>query len=102
MKHRHLGADEEVALRRVALGYSQRVAAGHIPRLKALHLIEADKGCWRLTALGQKRFKALPRAAKLASDGTPHEIAAVLFAKLREERSADQRSAGATDAAEAE
>jgi hypothetical protein len=100
--HLHLSLDEEVALRRVALGYSQRVAPDHIRRLKAFHLIEPDQGYWRLTALGQQRFKALPRAAKLASDGTPDAIAMMLFAKLREAGIADHASVGATDAAKAE
>ena len=62
-----LGPDEEVALRRVALGFSHGVAPGHLRRLKDLRLIEADKTSWRLTALGQQRFKSLPRAAKLAN-----------------------------------
>ena len=97
-----LSLDEEVALRRVALGCSLRVAPGHIRRLKAFHLIEADQSSWRLTALGQQRFKALPRAAKLVRDGTPDAIAMALFAKLREAGIADQASVGATDAAEAE
>jgi hypothetical protein len=73
-----LSADEEVALRRVALGFSQGVAADHIRRLKDLHLIEADKTSWRLTALGQQRFRSLPRAAKLESGVTPDAIAMML------------------------
>ena len=54
-----LSPDEEVALRRVALGFSHGVVSDHIRRLKDLHLIEADKTSWRLTALGQQRFKSL-------------------------------------------
>jgi hypothetical protein len=73
-----LSPDEEVALRRVALGFSHGVASDHLRRLKDLHLIEADKTSWRLTALGQRRFKSLPRAAKLASHGTPDAIAMML------------------------
>ena len=81
-----LSPDEEVALRRVALGFSHGVASDHTRRLKDLHLIEADKSSWRLTALGQQRFNSLPRAAKLASDGTPDAVAMMLarLAKLRE------------------
>ncbi|MPZ36034.1 MAG: hypothetical protein GEV13_34615 [Rhodospirillales bacterium] len=81
-----LSPNEEVALRRVALGFSHGVASGHIRRLKDLHLIEADKTSWHLTALGQQRFASLPRAAKLASDGTPDAIATMLskFTKQRE------------------
>ena len=73
-----LGPDEEVALRRVALGFSHGVASDHLRRLKDLRLIKADKTSWRLTALGQQRFEALPRAAKAASPGTPDVIAMML------------------------
>jgi hypothetical protein len=84
--HAQLSPNEEVALRRVALGFSHGVASAHIRRLKDLHLIEADKTSWRLTALGQQRYGDLPRAAKLASDGTPDAIATMLskFTKRRE------------------
>jgi hypothetical protein len=97
-----LSPDEEVALRRVALGFSHGVASDHIRRLKDLHLIEADKTSWRLTALGQQRFNSLPRAAKLASDGAPDAIAMMLarLAKLREAGKADQVTVGAIDATE--
>ena len=80
-----LSPDEEVALRRVALGFSHGVASDHIRRVEDLHLIEADKTSWRLTALGQQQFRSLPRAAKLARDGTPDAIAIMLarFAKQR-------------------
>ena len=47
-----LGPDEEVALRRVALGFSHGVASGHIRRLEDLYLIKADKTSWRHIALG--------------------------------------------------
>jgi hypothetical protein len=81
-----LSADEEVALRRVALGFSHAVAVDHIRRLKVLFLIEADKSSWRLTALGQQRFKSLPRAAKLESEVTPDALAMTLarFAMQRD------------------
>lgn len=73
-----LSPDEEVALRRVALGFGHGVASDHLRRLKDLHLIEADKAAWRLTALGQQRFKSLPRAATTANRGTPDAIAMML------------------------
>ena len=47
-----LSPDEAVALRCVALGFSHGVASDHIRRVEDLHLIEADKTSWRLTALG--------------------------------------------------
>jgi hypothetical protein len=73
-----LGPDEEVALRRVALGFGHGVASDHLRRLKDLRLIKADKTSWRLTALGQQRFEALPRAARSARPGTPDVIAMML------------------------
>ena len=87
-----LSADEEVALRRVALGFGHGVAADHMRRLKDLHLIEADKSSWCLTALGQQRFKSLPRAAELARDGALDAIAMMLatLAKQPTERIAEQ------------
>ena len=99
-----LSPDEEVALRRVALGFSHGVASDHIRRLEDLHLINANKTSWRLSALGQQRFKSLPRAAKLPRDGTPDAIATMLaiFAKLRGAGIADQVTVGGTDAAQTE
>lgn len=73
-----LSPDEEVSLRRVALGFGHGVASDHLRRLKDLRLIEADKTSWRLTARGQQRFKSLPRAATLASHGTPDAITMML------------------------
>ena len=95
-----LGPDEEVALRRVALGFSQGVAPDHIRRLKDLHLIELDKTSGRLTALGQRRFKALPRAARSASGATPDAVAMMLarIAELRGVGIADEVTVGAADA----
>jgi hypothetical protein len=88
-----LGAHEEVALRRVALGFSHGVAPDHIRRLKDLHLIEPDKTSWRLTARGQRRFKALPRAARLASEATPDAVA-IMLARIVELR---ERDSGRSD-----
>jgi hypothetical protein len=100
----HLGPDEEVALRRVALGFSHGVGSDHIRRLKDLHLIEPGKTSWRLTALGQQRFKALPRAAGSASDGTPDAVAMMLarIAELRGAGIADEVTVGAADAGQTE
>ena len=84
-----LSPNEEVALRRVALGFSHGVAPNHIRRLKDLHLIEADKTSWRLTALGQQRFTSLPRAAQLASDGTPDALATMLSKVAKQRESED-------------
>jgi hypothetical protein len=96
----HLTADEEVGLRRVALGFGRGVAPDQIRRLRDHRLIEADKTSWRLTPLGQQRFEALPRVARLASDG-PDAIAMTLLAELREGTKADRVTVEATDAPQA-
>src|ERR671912_798205 len=99
-----LGAHEEVALRRVALGFGRGVASDQIRRLKDLHLIEPGKTSWRLTALGRRRFKALPRAAGLASDAMPDAVAMMLarIAELPEAGIADEATVGAADARQTE
>ena len=80
------------------------MASDHMRRLKDLHLIEPYKTSWRLTALGQRRFKALPRAAGLASDATPDAVAMMLvrIAELPEAGIADEVTVGAADAPQTE
>lgn len=73
-----LSPNEEIALRRVALGFGDGVARHHIRRLRSLDLIDGEEPSCRLTPLGRKRFEALPRPEKWVSDGTPDEIAAIL------------------------
>ena len=82
-----LGPTEEVALRRVALRSSHGLRPASIQRLQRLHLIEADKASWRLTALGQQRLKALPQPVKLVTGGAWDEIARILekFTKQKQQ-----------------
>lgn len=69
-----LSPNEEVTLRRVALGV---VPAGDlfprdVARLVLLALVERDAERLRLTALGRIRYEALPRASRM--DVSRHEF----------------------------
>jgi hypothetical protein len=59
-----LSPNEEVTLRRVALGISpmKDLAPRDLKRLKSLALVEIDAGVARLTDFGRQRYNALPRA----------------------------------------
>ena len=80
-----LSSNEEVTLRRVAMGPTaqNKLAAAHLKRLEQLKLIEAGRGGYRLTPLGQQRYNALPRPAGLAIDGSPREIEQMLSNLIR-------------------
>jgi len=54
-----LTTDEEIGLRRIGQG-SFGVAPALAHRLERLALVEAAGGGWRLTPLGQQRFRELP------------------------------------------
>lgn len=73
-----LSPNEEVALRRVALGIGDGVARHHVRRLHSLDLIDGEGPLCQLTLLGRQRFEALPRPQKWVGDGTPEEVAAIL------------------------
>ena len=73
-----LSEQEEVTLRRVALGSTQKPPAQHLKRLEQLKLIVRKGGGYQLTPLGRQRYNRLPRAAALASDGSPGEIEQIL------------------------
>lgn len=62
-----LSHEEEVTLRRIALGSAslQRLRMTDVRRLRHLMLIEGEGENCRLTALGRQRFNKLPRP-------TPH------------------------------
>jgi predicted transcriptional regulator len=80
-----LSSNEEVTLRRVAVGSTSthKLAAEHLKRLEQLKLIEAAMGGYRLTPLGRQRYNALPRAAGLATDGSPGAIEQILSNVIR-------------------
>jgi hypothetical protein len=77
-----LSPNEEVALRRVAMG-STKLPAQHLKHLEQLKLIEAHKGGYRLTPLGRQRYNRLPRPVALATDGSPGEIEQLLVNAIR-------------------
>ena len=80
-----LSSNEEVTLRRVAMGAisTHTLPTGHLKRLEQLKLIEATRGAYRLTPLGRQRYNALPRPAGLATDGSPGEIEQILANVIR-------------------
>jgi hypothetical protein len=80
-----LSSNEEVTLRRVAMGPTAQhnLPAAHLKRLEQLKLIEGGRGGYRLTPLGRQRYNALPRPAGLAIDGSPREIEQMLSSLVR-------------------
>jgi hypothetical protein len=59
-----LSQNEEVTLRRVALGGSplRELAPRDVTRLKTLSLVEGENGELKLTEIGRQRYRALPRS----------------------------------------
>jgi hypothetical protein len=74
-----LSPNEEVTLRRVALGISplKDLAARDLMRLTSLSLVEIDAGVPRLTEFGRQRYRSLPRAAVVKDLSLEAMIAAV-------------------------
>jgi hypothetical protein len=58
-----LSPNEEVTLRRVALGRSplRELAPRDVMRLKTLSLVEDENGVLKLTEIGRQRYRTLPR-----------------------------------------
>lgn len=75
-----LSPNEEITLRRIALGFGVRDgrATQHVRRLKQLSLIEEQDGALRLTELGLQRYGSLERPAKWDSETAPQEISRLL------------------------
>jgi hypothetical protein len=82
-----LSSHEEVILRRVAMGSTQKLPEQHLKRLEQLKLIVSKGGRYQLTPLGRQRYNGLPRAAALASDGSPEEIEQILSKVIRSKES---------------
>jgi hypothetical protein len=80
-----LSSNEEVTLRRVAMGpiSPHKLPADHLKRLEQLNLIEAARGGFQLTPLGRQRYDALPRPAGMAIDGSPRQIEQMLSNLIR-------------------
>ena len=82
-----LSPHEEVTLRRVALGIANTrdLSQQDLRRLKQLELVVEVRGQPELTALGRKRYYALPRAIEL-SDASRSGIEAALENYIRKAR----------------
>jgi hypothetical protein len=75
-----LSPNEEITLRRVALGFGgrDRLPPRHVERLRQLALIEEADGALRLTELGLQRYANLERPAKWDGPTDPQEISRLL------------------------
>jgi hypothetical protein len=71
-----LSPNEEVTLRRVALGIAKAATLSKhdVERLKALLLIEEHEGGLRLLPLGRERYLALSKGNVLEQAGSPDEF----------------------------
>ena len=80
-----LSPNEEVTLRRVALGVSpmKDLAPRDLMRLTSLSLVEIDAGVARLTNFGLQRYRALPRAANAKDLSSYEAMVAAVSEKLR-------------------
>ena len=83
-----LSPNEEVTLRRVALGIAGREALrpANLARLIRLLLVEESDGRLALTELGRRRCRLLPKAANMGDLADTREVVAVLKRKLRQDR----------------
>ncbi len=80
-----LSPNEEVTLRRVALGISpmKDLAPRDLMRLKSLALVEIDAGVARLTDFGRQRYSALPRAVPVKNFSSYEAMVAAVSERLR-------------------
>ena len=71
-----LSPHEEVTLRRVAIGIAKLadLPARDVERLKALLLIEEDRGGLRLTPVVRERYLALPKSAGISESDAPSKL----------------------------
>ena len=83
-----LSPNEEITLRRVALGISQMkdLSPRDLVRLKTLSLIEMSDDRLQLTADGRQRYSELPRATTLSESASYDELVGVLAERLRKEQ----------------
>jgi hypothetical protein len=83
-----LSANEEVTLRRVALGITKAANLSEldIKRLRALSLIEENAGGLRLTPIGRERYLALPKSAAVDQADSPDDPVAKLAAYMTKAR----------------
>lgn len=65
-----LSPNEEVTLRRIAIGSPTVLSVADVARLEQLELIEIGVGAtWTLTPLGRQRYASLPRPAPVDEIG---------------------------------
>jgi hypothetical protein len=78
--HAQLSQEEEVTLRRIALGSSslQRLRMNDVRHLRQLMLIEGEGEHCRLTALGRQRFSKLARPTPRTRHDLMREIDRIL------------------------
>ena len=83
-----LSANEEVTLRRIALGITKaaNLSGLDIKRLSALALIEEHGGGLRLTPAGRERYLALPKGAAVDQANSPDDPVAKLAAYMTKAR----------------
>ncbi len=83
-----LSPNEEITLRRVALGIScaRDLSQRDLVRLKTLALVEVTDNGLHLTPDGHQRYSRLPRATSLAAAPTYDELMSALAERLRKER----------------
>ncbi|WP_020697410.1 hypothetical protein [Reyranella massiliensis] len=75
-----LSPNEEIVLRRIALGVAQPedLSIRHVRRLEDLALIRRNKTGLELTPLGWSRYEALPRATR-PTNGTGDPLTRALM-----------------------
>lgn len=80
-----LSPNEEVTLRRVALGVAppRDLPQRDLMRLKRLSLVEDRDGKLHLTEIGRQRYRALPRAVEAGHASSYDEMIASVSEQLR-------------------
>jgi hypothetical protein len=80
-----LSPNEEITLRRVALGFGarNRLPMEHVQRLENLALIEEADGVLRLTELGLQRYAGLSRPVKWPTDTAAEDISRLLNSRAK-------------------
>ena len=75
-----LSPNEEITLRREALGFGRRdhLPLQHIQRLVQLALVEEANGALRLTELGLQRYASLERPVKWDDDTAAQDVSRLL------------------------
>jgi hypothetical protein len=78
-----LSPNEEITLRRVALGFGarDRLPMQHVQRLESLALIEEADGTLRLTELGLQRYAGLSRPVKWQTDTAAEDVSRLLSSR---------------------